>query len=46
METMEDFVPCLGAHLSDSRVFVRHQFVHVAVKHDVGVCLQSDPDVV
>lgn len=33
-------------HLSDSRVFLRHQFVHVAVKDDVDVALQPDPDVV
>lgn len=37
---------CCLRYLSDSRVFLRHQFVHVTVKHDVDVALQSDPDVV
>lgn len=34
------------AHLSDPRVFLSHQLVHVAVKDDVDVGLQSHPDVV
>lgn len=33
-------------YLSDSRVLLRHHFVHVTVKDDVDVGLQSDPDVV
>lgn len=37
---------CAARYLSDPRVFLCHQFVHVAVKDDVDVALQADPHVV
>lgn len=42
--------PCDGsqfsAHLSYARVLLHHQFVHVAVKHNIDVALKANPNVV